>query len=124
MSEYFRCVLGTLRITRSVWKLSGSLEVNLELRIVQREVSIEVKNKARVLDMTNIILEVQKLRFKVQGFRTRLIFEHEHYHTRLRVLYMGVGNIALIGDIRSVENVRVGGNGGMRVNIAKLCIHK
>ena len=43
MSEYFRCVPGTLRISGSVQKLSGSLEVNPELSVVQREVSIEVK---------------------------------------------------------------------------------
>src|SRR5882724_11217140 len=64
MSEYFRCVLGTLRITRSVWKLSGSLEVNLELRIVQREVSIEVKNKARAWEVTRIISGSPEQRFK------------------------------------------------------------
>ena len=34
MSEYFRCILGVLRISGSVWKLSRSLEVNLELSIV------------------------------------------------------------------------------------------
>jgi len=43
MSEYFICVLGIPKISGSVWELSGSSEVNLELRIVQREVSIEVK---------------------------------------------------------------------------------
>jgi len=37
-----------------VWKLSGSLEVNLEMSVVQTEVSVEVKNRARVLD--NIII--------------------------------------------------------------------
>ena len=41
-----------------------------------------------------------------------------------RVLYMGSGNIALIGDIRSVGNARVMGNGGVREKIAKQCIHK
>ena len=43
MSKYFRCVPGTPRISGSVWELSGSSEVNLELSIVQREVTIEVK---------------------------------------------------------------------------------
>ena len=42
MSEYFRCVLGVLRISGSVWKLSRNLEVNPELSVVQREMSIEV----------------------------------------------------------------------------------
>jgi len=37
---------------------------------------------------------------------------------------MGSENIALIGDNRSVGNVRVRGNGGARENIAKQCIHK
>jgi len=36
MSEYFKCIPEVLRITGSVWELSGSLEVNLELSIVQR----------------------------------------------------------------------------------------
>jgi len=45
MSKYFRCIPGTPKITGSVQKLSGSLEVNPELSIVQREVSIEVKIK-------------------------------------------------------------------------------
>ena len=35
---------------------------------------------------------------------------------------MGLGNIALIGDIRSVGSARVGGNGGVRENIAKQCV--
>jgi len=46
MSKYFRCIPGTLRISRSIQKLSRSLEVIPELNIVQREVSVEVKNKA------------------------------------------------------------------------------
>ena len=29
---------------------------------------------------------------------SRLIFEHEQYCTKLRVLYTGSGNIAIIGD--------------------------
>jgi len=37
---------------------------------------------------------------------------------------MRSGNIALIGDIGSVGNVRVRGNRGARKNIAKQCIHK
>jgi len=37
---------------------------------------------------------------------------------------MGSGNIALIGDIGSVENVRVGGNRGVKENKARQCIHK
>ena len=37
---------------------------------------------------------------------------------------MGPWNIALIGDIRSAGNARVGGNGGARKSIAKQCIHK
>ena len=53
-----------------------------------------------------------------------MIFEHEYYCTKLRVLYTGSGNIELIEDIRSAENARVRGNGGVRVNIAKKCIHK
>ena len=57
---------GSSKISGSVWKLSGSLEVNLELSIVQREVSIEVKNKARPLEVTRLFPEVQNrgLRFK------------------------------------------------------------
>jgi len=43
---------------------------------------------------------------------------------QLRVLYTGSGNIALIGDIRSVGNVRVGGNGVARENIANQCIYE
>jgi len=34
---------------------------------------------------------------------------------------MGSGNIALIRDIGSAGNARVGGNGGARENIAKKC---
>ena len=52
-----------------------------------------------------------------------MIFEHEYYHTKSRVLYMGSENIALIRDIRSVGDVRVRGNGGVR-EIAKQSIHK
>jgi len=37
---------------------------------------------------------------------------------------MGSGNIALIRDVGSAENVRVGGNRGARENIANQCIHK
>ena len=40
-----------------------------------------------------------------------------------KVLYMGSGNIAVIGDIGSVGNARVRGNGGVRENIAKQSIH-
>ena len=43
VSEYFRCVPGTLKISGNVQKLSRSLEVNPELSIVQREVTVEVK---------------------------------------------------------------------------------
>jgi len=50
MSVYFRCIPGTLRISGSVQEFSGSLEVNPELSIVQREGSIEVKWKARSLE--------------------------------------------------------------------------
>ena len=66
VSEYFRCILGIPRISGSVWKLSRSLEVNPELSIVQREVSVEVKNKARALEVTVLIPEVwnRGLRFK------------------------------------------------------------
>ena len=39
----------------------------LELSIVQREVSIEVKNKARSLEVTRIISGSPEQRFKVQG---------------------------------------------------------
>ena len=62
MSKYFRCVLGTLRISGSIQKLSRSSEVIPELNVVQREVSIEVKNKARALEVT-------RTRTKVQGAR-------------------------------------------------------
>jgi len=37
---------------------------------------------------------------------------------------MGSGNIALVREIRSAGNARVRGNGGVRENIAKQCIHK
>ena len=47
----------------SVWKLSGSSEVNPEPSIVQREVSIEVKTKARSLEVTRDIPEVQNRGF-------------------------------------------------------------
>jgi len=33
-------------------------------------------------------------------------------------------DIALVREIGSVRNARVGGNGGVRENIAKPCIHK
>ena len=64
VSEYFRCVPGTPRISGSVWKLTGSLEVIPELNVVQREVSIEVKNKARSLEVTRIISGSPEQRFK------------------------------------------------------------
>jgi len=64
LSEYFRCIQEVPRMPRSAQKLSRSLEVNLELSIVQREVSIEVKSKARVLD--NIIIS-RSLETVVQG---------------------------------------------------------
>jgi len=67
MSEYFSCVLGTPRISGSVQKLSRSSEVNLELSIVQIEVSIEVKNKARSLEVTRIISRSPEQRLQVQG---------------------------------------------------------
>ena len=67
VSKYFRCIPGTLRISRSIQKLSGSLEVILELNVVQREVSIEVKNKARSLEVTRIISRSLEQRFEVQG---------------------------------------------------------
>jgi len=65
VSKYFRCILGTP--TRSVWKLSRSSEFNPELSIVQREVSIEVKNKARALEVTRIISGSPEQRSEVQG---------------------------------------------------------
>jgi len=43
VSKYFRCIPGVPRISGSVCKLSGSLEVYPELSVVQREVSVEVK---------------------------------------------------------------------------------
>ena len=49
-----------------------SLEVNLELSIVQREVSIEVKSKARALEVTGIISGSLEQRFEVQGVKMRL----------------------------------------------------
>ena len=67
MSEYFRCVLGTLRISRSIQKLSGSSEVNPKLSVVQREVRVEVKTKARSLEVTRIILEVQNRGLRFMG---------------------------------------------------------
>jgi len=39
---------------------------------------------------------------------SRSIFKHGQYHTKLRVLYTGSENIALIGDIRGAEGARVG----------------
>jgi len=57
--------LGTLRISRSIQKLSGSLEVILELNVVKREVSVEVNNKARSLEVTRIIPGSLEQRFKV-----------------------------------------------------------
>jgi len=45
MSKYFRCVPEVPKISGSVQKLTRSSEVNLELSIVQREVSIEVRIK-------------------------------------------------------------------------------
>jgi len=65
--KYFICVQWFLRTSRSYRKLSGSSEVNLELSVVQREVSIEVKNKARALEVTRIISGSPEQRFKVQG---------------------------------------------------------
>jgi len=67
VSEYFRCLLGTPRISGSVCELSGSSEVNPELSVVQREVSIEVKNKARSLEVIRIISRNLEQRFDVQG---------------------------------------------------------
>ena len=67
MSMYFRCVPGTPRISGSVQKLSRSSEVNPELSLVQREVSVVVKNKARALEVTRIISRSPEQRFKVQG---------------------------------------------------------
>ena len=55
---------------------------------------------------------------------SRSIFKHEQYHTKLRVLYAGSGNIALIEDIGSAGNLRVRGNRGAKEDIAKQCIHK
>jgi len=66
MSEYFGCIPGTPRISRGVWKLSGSSEVNLELSVVQREESIEVKYEARSLEVTRIISGSLELRFEIQ----------------------------------------------------------
>ena len=66
MSEYFRCVLGTPRISRSVWKLSGSSEVILALNVVQRKVSVDVKTEARSLEVTRIISGSPEQRFEVQ----------------------------------------------------------
>jgi len=48
-------------------KLSRSSEVNQELSIVQREVSVEVKNKARALEVTRNISRSLEQGFKVQG---------------------------------------------------------
>ena len=47
--------------------MSKSSEVSLELNIVQREVSVEVKNKARSLEVTRIISRSLEQRFEVQG---------------------------------------------------------
>jgi len=43
MSEYFKCVLGTPRISRGVRSVRESLEVIQNWSIVQREGGIEVK---------------------------------------------------------------------------------
>ena len=37
---------------------------------------------------------------------------------------MGSENIALVGDIRSAESVRVGGDRNVKENTARQCIHK
>jgi len=52
--------------------VSRSSEVNLELSI-SREVSIEVKNKARVLlELTRIIPEVRKMRFRSSEVQSKV----------------------------------------------------
>ena len=65
--KYFICVQWFLRTSRSYRKLSGSSEVNLELSVVQREVSVEVKNKARAMEVTGIISRSLEQRLEVQG---------------------------------------------------------
>jgi len=56
-----------LRISGSIWKLSRSLEVIPELNVVQSEMSVEVKNKARSLEVTRIISRSLEQRVEVQG---------------------------------------------------------
>jgi len=72
LSKYFRCIPEVPRMSRSVQELSRSLEVNLELSIVQRGEHRGSRIKLRVLDATILFSEVWKLRLKVQEFRTRL----------------------------------------------------
>jgi len=40
---------------------------------------------------------------------------------KVRVLYMGSGNIELIRDIRSAENVRSDNSGGCDLGLARVC---
>ena len=54
-----------LRISGSIWKLSRSLEVIPELNVVQSEMSVEVKNKARSLEVSKIISRSLEQRFEV-----------------------------------------------------------
>jgi len=72
MSKNFRCIPRVPRISRSVWKFSGSSEVNLELSIVQREVRIEVKSKARALEVSGLFPAVWNRGLRFKGVKMRL----------------------------------------------------
>jgi len=88
--QYFRCVLGVLRISGSVWKLPGSSEVNLELSIVQREVSIEVKNKGWSSGSNRIISGSPEQRFEVQGVKmrsSRPMKENQSQYSNMSISY-------------------------------------
>jgi len=49
-----------------------SLEANLELNVVQREVIIEAKNKARALEVTGLFPEVWNRGLRFKGVKVRL----------------------------------------------------
>jgi len=112
----FQMCSGTLRISRSVWKLSRSSEVIPELNVVQREGSVEVKYKARSLEWQGFSGSPEqrglwgiKMGLSSQWQKSKLIFEHEDIIQTESLIYESMG-IALVGENGGVIDARSGIN--------------
>src|SRR5882724_13282602 len=79
--------------SEDIWmcsELSESLEVNPELSIVQREVSVEVKNKARALEVTGLFPGVWNRGSRFNGVKmrsSRQLKENQCQYSNMSISY-------------------------------------